>query len=253
MRAYPFKLPARLVVGAVLSVLFCFRPIFPTESLAQGMRLDPGGGPGYAAGSSGNLPIGTGQTEAEVIAHALTMSAVRQAMEQCVSRDYSRMASEDRASFFYNPSGTVVFLAFENPGLELPAGTAGTPLVIVGSMMNSANDIQTFVSGGLIFVDLDTAELTTGSDYPQFRATDSDFDGEDLGGAGGGRVLVSPDGLFKSHKLKRIKRYAACAGFGNATCLVNLLPIPTPWGGARSAICILLTTGGCFYTNFMSD
>lgn len=223
------------------------------ESLAQEMRATPEGGPGYAAGSSGNLPIGTNQSRAEIIAHSLTMPTVIVAVEECIRRGYVRLPGEDHASFFYNPGGTVVFLAFEKPGLSPPQGTAGAPLVVVGSMMNSANDIQTRITGGLIFVNLETAEVTTGSDYPQHSNSDRDFDGEDLTGGGGGRHLVTPNGFLPNHKVKRIKRYAACAGFGNAICLVSLLPIPTPWGGIRAGICVLLTTGGCFYTHLMSD
>jgi len=216
-------------------------PVFRVAGLVLALALCAAGA--SAGNNDDDLPILSQQDDASLIRHALRIQAVKKAITKCEARGYLRRPEADAAVQSQSPRAGAVYLAFEKPGLELPAGQFGGPVVIVVTTLTDAGHLRTKVKGSLVIANLEENRLFGADDVAALAETDPSFDPEEPSDA------VEVGGDVFSPTVAQVRGFLGCAGWGSLGCMVQAIgtPIPIPQVTVvRILACSTLMTAGCF-------
>lgn len=196
------------------------------------------------AGSAKHLPLSGNLDPPAMIQCALKMNAVQNAITKCQSRGYLRRPDADAVVQSQSPATAVVYLAFEKPGLELPADQVGAPVVIVTTTLNNSGHPRTKVIGTLVVADLNGQRLWSGDQISSLAGTDPSFEVTDSG-----LDAVEAGTTTTTSLASKIGEFLGCLGWGAMACTVQVIGTPTPIPPVvvtRVLVCTAIAALACF-------
>lgn len=188
---------------------------------------------GYLGGGLRHLPLGTGITREQVIAHAYTMPTVQTAIDEMLARGYVPYRDHDAACVSFDPPFAMAVLQFEKPGLIPPPDHIGAPAIMVGTALDATGQPQTAVSGGLMFVNMNDATMWTADSLAEYQMTDASFDVAE-GGGEPGEPLMRPSpgtlilGTTNSPGDRKFRKWVYCFAVGSLTRVLSIVTTTPP-------------------------
>lgn len=208
-----------------LALLSLFSPLTATPAAAMGR----------------DLPIDRLTSDRAVLLTALNLPGVGSVTDDLVLRGCVRHPENDAVVRSDSPPATVVFLAFEDPGLTLPAGYSGTPAIMIVSVRDFGGATHTTVARTTFVYDHANQRLTTADAIAGADPRLGTFGATTVGADGGPDRHADPVAT-------KTQKYLGCAGMGMLGCAVSALLTTPPVPQVvvlRAAVCSTMAAIGC--------